>query len=335
MEDIGFKRKKVEAMTLGEKIRKLRSEYRMSFVEVSRSTKIPVKYLEYLERAEYEKLPADVYVRGYLRSYAKHLGLEEEALTKLYEKEQHIDKNLGRGRVVFGIKPRSPIQGSGIIITSKELIITGVILVLFMIGIYLYREFRSFVSDPYLVVDQPTQGMAVTDTRLTLSGRADVRAVVMVNDALVPVAADGSFQEELILHPGQNTLVVSAKNRFDKEKKITLSVEADIAPSPELLPDVMSLDSERKEKTFPIELTLRGTLSENQGGVRVTVEIDDVLVYSGILEEKKPLSFDGIKKVKIRSDKGSSTLVKIGSEAMKPLSSESEPVEKEFFAPNL
>ncbi len=335
MEDIGFKRKKVEAITLGEKIRKLRSEYRMSFIEVSRSTKIPVKYLEYLERAEYDKLPADVYVRGYLRSYAKHLGLPEETLTKLYEKEQHIDKNLGRGRVVFGIKPRIPLKGSGLIVTSKELIISSVVLVLLIIGAYLYQEFQSFVSDPYLVVDQPLNGSRVTDTKLNISGKADARAVVMVNDALVPVASDGSFQEELVLHSGQNTIVVSAKNRFDKEKRITLSVDADIALGGESLSNAIPLEGELKEKTFPIEISARISSEKKEKSVRITVEVDGALVYSGLLEEKSPRLFEGRRQVKVRSDSGSSTFVRIGSDVAKSLSSESGSAEKEFSAPNL
>lgn len=335
MEDTGFKRKKVEAITLGEKIRKLRSEYRMSFVEVSRSTKIPVKYLEYLERAEYEKLPADVYVRGYLRSYAKHLGLEEESLIKLYEKEQHIDKNLGRGRVVFGINPRTPLQGAGFIITSKELIIGGVALVLLFIGAYLYGEFRSFASDPYLVVNQPANGAVVTDTKLSLSGKADARAVVMVNDSLVHVATDGSFQEELVLHSGQNTIVVSAKNRFDKEKRITLSVEANIATGGQSLSDAVSLESKRQEKTFQIELSVRGPFQGGQAGTRVTVESDGALIYSGLLEENDPRVFTGVRTVKIRSENGPSTWVKVGNDAAKMLSSEPGLAEKEFTAPDL
>lgn len=328
MEDTGFKRKKVEVMTLGEKIRKLRSEYRMSFAEVSRSTKIPIKYLEYLESAEYDKLPADVYVRGYLRSYARHLGLAEETLIKLYEKEQHINKNLGRERTVFGIKPRVPLQGSGFVVTSKELLIGGVVSVLFVIGVYLYQEFRSFVSDPYLVVMEPINGARVVEAGLRLSGKADARAVVSVNDALVLVASDGNFYEDLVLHPGQNTIVVVAKNRFDKEKKIVLSVEADIAPGAVLSTDTASVEAEQKEKTFPIELSARG------GSTRVTVEVDGALVYSGLLEEGTLRSFTGINKVKIRSENGASTWVKIGNGAAVVLSPDPGVAEKEFVAPN-
>ena len=328
MEDTGFKRKKVEAMTLGEKIGKLRSEYRMSFTEVSRATKIPIKYLEYLERAEYEKLPADVYVRGYLRSYARHLGLADETLIRLYEKEQHINKNLGRERKVSGIRPRLPLQGAGFVMTSKEVIIILSALILFIIGTYLYREFRAFVSDPDLIVTEPANEAVISASELSLSGKADARAVVLVNDTPVSVGNDGSFHENLVLHPGQNTIIVVAKNRFDKEKRIVLSVKADIVSSAALLSDPMPIDSMRKEKTFPVELSVRGE------STRVTVEVDGALVYSGLLDEKNPRQFDGVKRVRVRSENGPFTFVRVGSNEVEQISSAQGTGEREFVAPN-
>ncbi|MFZ1720078.1 MAG: helix-turn-helix domain-containing protein [Candidatus Moraniibacteriota bacterium] len=329
MEDTGFKRKKVEAMTLGEKIGKLRSEYRMSFTEVSRATKIPIKYLEYLERAEYEKLPADVYVRGYLRSYARHLGLPDDALIKLYEKEQHINKNLGRERTVSGIRPRVPLEGAGFVVTSKEVIITLSVLVLFVIGVYLYREFRAFVSDPYLIVTEPTNEAVISAPELSLSGKADARAVVSVNDTLVPVAGDGSFHENLILHTGQNTIIIVAKNRFDKEKRIVLSVTANIASGVVSTSDEIPMNAIQKEKTFPVELSVRGE------STKVTVEVDGSLVYSGLLEERIPRQFDGVQRVKVRSENGALTFVRVGGNQAEALSSIPGLAEKEFLAPNL
>lgn len=329
MEDTGFKRKKVEAMTLGEKIRKLRSEYRMSFAEVSRATKIPVKYLEYLEHAEYEKLPADVYVRGYLRSYARHLGLSDETLIKLYEKEQHINKNLGRERTVSGIRPRVPLSGTGFAVTSKEVIIASSALVLFVIGVYLYREFRAFVSDPYLIVTEPSNESVISTPELRLSGKADARAVVSVNDTPVLVESDGSFREELVLHAGQNTIVIVARNRFEKEKKIVLSVRADIASNAVSPSDPLPTDAVQKEKTFPIELSVRGE------GTRVTVEVDGALVYSGLLDEKNPRQFEGAKQVKIRSENGRATFVRVSGNPPESLSSEEGLAEKEFVNSSL
>jgi transcriptional regulator with XRE-family HTH domain len=72
----GFTKKKVNSLTLGEQLKKLRAEGRVSLHEVSRETKIPVKYLVMIEEGDYKNLPPDVYVKGFLRSYAEFLGVD-------------------------------------------------------------------------------------------------------------------------------------------------------------------------------------------------------------------------------------------------------------------
>ena len=86
----GFIKKSVGTLTLGEKLKKLRSERRMSLSEASRFTRIQIKYLEYLEDGLYDKLPANVYVKGFLKSYAECLGVDENNLLRMYDKESEI-----------------------------------------------------------------------------------------------------------------------------------------------------------------------------------------------------------------------------------------------------
>ncbi|NTU50686.1 MAG: hypothetical protein HGA87_07440, partial [Desulfobulbaceae bacterium] len=87
---VRFTTKKIDSLTFGERMKKLRDERRLSLSEVSKATKIQVKYLEYLEDGVYLKLPADVYVKGVLRSYAIFMGLNELALIKQFEREKGI-----------------------------------------------------------------------------------------------------------------------------------------------------------------------------------------------------------------------------------------------------
>ena len=72
----GFVKKSVGTLTLGEKLAKIRKDKRLSLNEVSRLTGVQTKYLEFLEWGEFEKLPADVYVKGFLRSYADSFQLD-------------------------------------------------------------------------------------------------------------------------------------------------------------------------------------------------------------------------------------------------------------------
>lgn len=56
----------------------------MSIDEIAGVTRIPVRSLEYLEAGLFEKLPADVFVRGFLRSYARCVGLDAEEAIRRY-----------------------------------------------------------------------------------------------------------------------------------------------------------------------------------------------------------------------------------------------------------
>lgn len=52
--------------------------------EIATKTRIPRRSLERLETGEFESLPADVFVRGFIRSYARCVGLPEAEAIKRY-----------------------------------------------------------------------------------------------------------------------------------------------------------------------------------------------------------------------------------------------------------
>lgn len=52
----------------------------MPLTEIAASTRIGTHYLEAIEEEELEKLPGGIFNKGFVRAYARHLGIEEEAL---------------------------------------------------------------------------------------------------------------------------------------------------------------------------------------------------------------------------------------------------------------
>ncbi len=71
--------------TVGEILLAARERKGQSLEEASEETRIAVKNLEYLETDNFEALPAKVYVRGFLRTYALYLDLDVEYLLNKYE----------------------------------------------------------------------------------------------------------------------------------------------------------------------------------------------------------------------------------------------------------
>ncbi len=68
---------------LGRLLREVRQSRALSLGEVERDTRINRDYLQALEQERYELLPAPVYTRGFVRAYARHLGLDAEAVVAL------------------------------------------------------------------------------------------------------------------------------------------------------------------------------------------------------------------------------------------------------------
>jgi len=70
----------------GKDIKMLRIAREISLEEIYRKTNIPKKTLENIEREHFEELPALVYLKGFLRTYAKILNVNQTQMVDGYVK---------------------------------------------------------------------------------------------------------------------------------------------------------------------------------------------------------------------------------------------------------
>jgi len=75
-----------EDTSLGSLLRRSREGRHIDLDEAASVTRIRRHYLEALENEEWRKLPSQVFVKGFLRSYAELLGLDTEMVRRLYLK---------------------------------------------------------------------------------------------------------------------------------------------------------------------------------------------------------------------------------------------------------
>lgn len=66
------------SLTLGEKIRQAREAKGASISEVAEQTRISALYLESIENNDYRGLPGGIFNKGFVKSYAKYVGLNEQ-----------------------------------------------------------------------------------------------------------------------------------------------------------------------------------------------------------------------------------------------------------------
>jgi len=69
---------------VGEILRKRREELDKDLREIAEISKIRYDYLKAIEDEEFAKLPLEVYVKGYIREYAKILNIDPEVVINAY-----------------------------------------------------------------------------------------------------------------------------------------------------------------------------------------------------------------------------------------------------------
>ena len=91
--------------SVGSFLRSEREHRRMSLAEVSRVTRIPASSLASIESDRFDELPGEVFVRGFLKSYAQAVGILPAEVLARYT---------ANGRVAF-VAPMplsSPVQSA-------------------------------------------------------------------------------------------------------------------------------------------------------------------------------------------------------------------------------
>jgi hypothetical protein len=327
----GFTKKTVGTLTLGEKLQKIRGDKRISLNEISRVTKIQLTYLEYLEAGDYDKLPAEVYVKGFLRSYADFFGIDEKIFLKLYKREREIKNNLknnnNKNRLVEISKP---INISPFVFTPKKIFLF-IITIIVLGGIFLlYKEIDSFASAPSLLILNPQNNTETESNSIYIEGVTDKETRLFINDQTILVNDDGRFRENVILQKGLNVINIKAINKFDKETLESINVRSNWENEKSNPAPVENISDENVEtpvmpETFQIDLRVE------PGPVWLKVEADGELVFGGTMLSGAIQTFKAKEKIQISSGKGNATFVVFNGKEIGALSSDAKPARDVVF----
>jgi hypothetical protein len=108
---------------IGNSLREARLRQGLDFFEIEQSTKIRGKYLRALEDEQFEVLPAQTYVKGFLRSYADHLGLDGQLYVDEFN-SRYVRGELEEEEEQRPLKPRVARPGRGGAFQNKAVLIT-------------------------------------------------------------------------------------------------------------------------------------------------------------------------------------------------------------------
>jgi len=119
-----------EEQVVGEVLKKRRGELGKDLKEIAHTLKIRYDYLRAIEDEAFEKLPVEVYAKGYIRDYARFLNIDPEIIIRAY-----IEKT--SPPVIE--KPPVPVDTAQIKKTRIKYFLAAIILI--AIGVYVLFSF--------------------------------------------------------------------------------------------------------------------------------------------------------------------------------------------------
>ena len=144
-------------LNLGQALKEKREDQGLSLEKISEWTKVNVSTLQAIEEAQVDRLPVYAYLRGFILSYAKALGMDEKEI----EKELKTLVSQSENSQLNDMHPSSSVSSSSAAenFVEKDLRLTPVILavsILFILGSILvftniiqsYKKSSDSVENP-------------------------------------------------------------------------------------------------------------------------------------------------------------------------------------------
>lgn len=171
-------------------------------------TGIPERYIWAIQNVDTEKLPAAPYVRGYIKKISEILHLNHDELWEIYKRELTHKQS--------GAHDKLPENRFAIQHLSKK----SILFLLFgaLLVTYLLLNMDRLIGAPELLITNPADLIiATTESAIQLTGVAEQRDKLTVNDEEIFINPDGTFSKDYYLQPGLNTIEFKSKRLLGKE----------------------------------------------------------------------------------------------------------------------
>ncbi len=185
-------------MGIGELLRSERENRGLTLNEVEDATKIRASYIRALEEEKFEDLPGEVYCLGFLRNYARFLGLDQQGITDQY-KSSHTSVVRDTAAIRSVPDPRvfapnyrpllDKIASAGSIFKNRRLLLGGAavivcLLLIWAVAALVHRERTAVPVPPQVQLQQnmPANPAQQGTLEIKLVGRQDCWAQVRVDN---------------------------------------------------------------------------------------------------------------------------------------------------------
>jgi len=187
-----------KSFSFGHYLQTFRIEKKIGLEELSRETKIGIDYLSLIENEQIDMLPPEVFVKGFLRSYAKAVNADGEEAVRRYLASTGAIKKI--------INPEKALNKTGLSYWHKFFLLSGVFLCVIIISVASVYEL-SDKTGPADISKQEKQSADIQQkvfegkSSEKISDKLSLK-ILAIKDTWLKVIIDGHNPKEYILNSG-------------------------------------------------------------------------------------------------------------------------------------
>jgi cytoskeletal protein RodZ len=283
-------------VTAGEVIKRKRESLGKDINTVSIDTKIQRRFLEYIEKDQFDKFDSQIFASGFLKIYSKYLGLDVEKILALYRRSTMQEAKIKES------KSSKKKKVNRIHISPKLLGIVTITLFLLLIVGYVGFQIYKFQTPPSLTIIRPTDEYVSDTESVLLEGITQPSTLISVNDSTVQVDMEGNFKTEITLSEGVNTVNIKARKNSNSNLVSSKTLKVIYAP---VIP-------QQKQESNEFLLTL----SINQSPSWVKLDIDNENKISQVLQPNTVHEFNVSEQFTLVTGRVQNTTLEVNGESI-------------------
>lgn len=196
-------------------LKEKRLQKKLSLDDIAKATKIKVKFLEAIEKGDYNALPSSSYAQGFVRNYGQYLGFKASQIMPLFRREFDSE-------TVFKVLPGHLAKKDDIPISRFKLESTAMFatIIFTLLIAYILFQYRFAFINPPLSVQSPKENSQIVAQEVDVLGKTDPNTTVYVNNSAVSVDSNGNFKKSINVFTGPTTIKIKSVSRFGKETEI-------------------------------------------------------------------------------------------------------------------
>ncbi len=201
----------------GEHLKRERGLRGVELQNIFEATRAPLRYLSALEADDYDSLPHPTFVKGYIRAYCKHLGIDDNDAVLRYEMYMREKAAGAHEQTPAEPSPSRSDKATPLLGDKKAVYALAVVGVLIIIGVYAFVIRRSPLSSAPAPKATSTAAQSVQDTSASIA-REDLTAqTAKTTPSALPVKSSQSLQDKPlkpIKEPEKDRSALAAKKHL-------------------------------------------------------------------------------------------------------------------------